>query len=326
MSEETDTLRPVRVARKTTEAHQMVTFELVDPNGAELPPFSAGSHIDVTIPNGLVRQYSLINSEKERNRYLIGVWKDANSRGGSKAMHEMVAEGDTLQISLPRNRFRVPRSTKRALLIARGIGATPVLSVADYLKSAGIPFEFHYVFQLMSPGSFETLIKSSAFAGDTNFYLEDSNKNQLIDPAKILSDRPEDTHLFICGVDWWQDPIINLAKQKGFSEERIHVERFTAKLAAAALDTIFEVKIKRLGDKAYKIPGDKTMTGALEEQGVKIPTSCEQGLCGTCKVKVLEGEVDHRDKKLTKEQKDEGYMLACVSRAKAKGATLVLDM
>lgn len=177
----------------------------------------------------------------------------------------------------------------------------------------------------MSPGSFETLIQSSAFGGDTKFYLEDSNKNQLIDPAKILSDRAEDTHLFICGVDWWQDPIINLAKQKGFNDERIHVERFTAKLAAA-LDTIFEVKIKRLGDKAYKIPGDKAMSGALEEQGVKIPTSCEQGLCGTCKVKVLEGDVDHRDKKLTKEQKEEGYMLACVSRAKTKGATLVLDM
>jgi vanillate monooxygenase ferredoxin subunit len=329
MSEETDTLRQVRVAKKTTEAHQMVTFELIDPTGAELPPFSAGSHIDVTIPGPkgeIVRQYSLVNSEKERHRYLIGVWKDANSRGGSKAMHEVVAEGDFLKISPPRNRFRVPRTTKRAILMARGIGATPILSIADYMKSAGIPFEFHFTFQLMSPGSFESMIKASAFAEDTKYYLEDSNKNQLLDPNAILTDQPEDTHLFICGVDWWQDPIINLAKQKGFSEERIHVERFTAKLAAAALDTIFEVKIKRLGDKAYKIPGDKTMTGALEEQGVKIPTSCEQGLCGTCKVKVLEGEVDHRDKKLTAEQKAEGYMLACVSRAKNKGAMLALDM
>ena len=106
MSEETDTLRPLRVARKTTEAHQMVTFELIDPTGAELPPFSAGSHIDVTIPGPkgeLVRQYSLVNSEKERHRYLIGVWKDANSRGGSKALHEVVAEGDFLKISPPRS-------------------------------------------------------------------------------------------------------------------------------------------------------------------------------------------------------------------------------
>jgi vanillate monooxygenase ferredoxin subunit len=142
----------------------------------------------------------------------------------------------------------------------------------------------------MSPGSFETLIKTSVFAEDTGFYLEDSQKNQLIDPGAILAERPDDTHLFICGVDWWQNPIINLAKQKGFNEERIHVEGFTAKLAAAALDPIFDVKIKRL-DKVYKIPGDKTLTGALEEQGVKIPTSCEQGLCGTCKVKVTAGEV-----------------------------------
>ena len=114
MSEETDTLRQVRVAKKTIEAHQMVSFELIDPTGAELPPFSAGSHIDVTIPGPkgeIVRQYSLVNSEKERHRYLIGVWKDANSRGGSKALHEVVAEGDFLKISPPRNRFRVPRST-----------------------------------------------------------------------------------------------------------------------------------------------------------------------------------------------------------------------
>ncbi len=323
MMEDADTLRPLRVAKKTTEAHQIVSFELVDPDGAELPAFSAGSHIDVTIPGGIVRQYSLINSEKERHRYLIGVWKDANSRGGSKALHEMVSEGDTLQVGLPRNRFRIPRSTKRAVLMARGIGATPVLSIADYLKSANVPFEFHYVFQLMSPGSFESLIKASSFSEDTTFYLEDSKMNRLLDPASILSDRPDDTQLFICGVDWWLDPIINLAKQKGFSEERIHVERFTAKVPPAALDKIFDVTIKSSG-KVYKIPGDKTLTAALEEQGVKIPTSCEQGLCGTCKVKVLEGEVDHRDKKLSAALREQGYMLACVSRAKS--SMLVLEL
>jgi len=318
-----DTLRPVIVAKKTAEAHNMVSFELVDPNGEDLPAFSAGSHIDVTIPGGLVRQYSLCNSSLERNRYVIGVWNDANSRGGSKALHGQVNAGDALQVGLPRNRFRVPRSTKRAILLARGIGVTPILSIADYLKSQNIPFDLHYVYALMSPGSFHGLIMESNFAENTKFYHEARELNQLLNPATILQDQPEDMQLFICGVDWWQDPIINTAKQKGWSEERIHVERFTAKVPAAILDKVFDVKIASTGN-IYKVPGDKTVTAFLEEQGVKIPTSCEQGMCGTCKVKVLEGEIDHRDKRLSPQQKEEGFFLACVSRA--KGDLLVLDL
>ncbi len=318
-----DTLRPVIVAKKTEEAHNIVSFELVDPSGAELPAFSAGSHVDVTIPGGLVRQYSLCNSASERNRYVIGVWKDANSRGGSKAMHLEVNVGDTLQVGPPRNRFRVPRSTKRAILLARGVGVTPILSVADHLKSQQIPFEFHYVYALMSPEAFRGMILESRFADDAKFYYEAREQNQLLNPAEILAAPAEDTQLFICGVDWWQDPIIKLAKEKSWPEERIHVERFTAKVPDAVLDKVFDVKIASTGA-VFKIPGDKTVTAFLEEKGVKIPTSCEQGMCGTCKVKVLEGEVDHRDKRLSAEQKAEGLFLACVSRA--KGNMLVLDL
>ncbi|MFG1465663.1 PDR/VanB family oxidoreductase [Xanthobacter sp. DSM 24535] len=320
----TDTaLHSLIVAGKAIEAHNMVSFELVDPEGAELPAFSPGAHVDVTIPGGLVRQYSLLNSASDRHRYRIGVWKDANSRGGSKALHEAVNVGDTLQVGLPRNRFRVPRTTKRAILVARGIGVTPILSIADYLKAQNIPFEFHYVFALMSPGAFRGTIDAASFSPDTRYYLEDSEKNQVFNPATVFAAQPEETHLFLCGADWWLDPIVKAAAQKGWGEERIHVERFTAKQSAPLLDKVFEVKIASTGA-VFKIPGDKTVAGLLEEKGVRIPTSCEQGLCGTCKVKVLEGEVDHRDKRLSAEQRAEGYFLACVSRA--KGDTLVLDL
>jgi len=318
-----DALRSLVVADKATEAHNIVSFELVDPDGVELPAFSPGSHVDVTIPGGMVRQYSLYNSSSDRHRYRIGVWKDPNGRGGSRALHETVNVGDTLQVSLPRNRFRVPRTAKRALLFARGVGVTPILSIADHLQAENIPFDLHYVFALMSPGAFEGRIKDSSFAENARFYIEDSQQNRLLDAANILADQPEDTQLFICGVDWWQDPIIKAAQQKGWSEERIHVERFTAKLAAALLDKVFTVKIASTGA-VFKVPGDKSVTAFLEEKGVKIPTSCEQGVCGTCKVKVLEGEADHRDKRLKPEQKAEGYFLPCVSRA--KGDVLVLDL
>ena len=316
-------LRSLVVADKAIEAHNIVSFELVDPHGVELPAFSPGSHVDVTIPGGLVRQYSLCNSPSDRHRYRIGVWKDPNGRGGSKALHEAVNVGDTVHVSLPRNRFRVPRNTKRAVLLARGIGVTPILSIADYLKSQSIPFELHYVFAMMSPGAFRRTIDGANFSEDTKYYLEDSKQNQLLDAAAVLAKQPEDTHLFICGADWWLDPIKNTATQKGWSEERIHVERFTTKLAAPLLDKVFEVKIASTGA-VFKIPGDKTISGFLEENGVKIPTSCEQGMCGTCKVKVLEGEADHRDKRLSPQQRTEGFILACVSRA--KGQMLVLDL
>lgn len=319
----TDALHTVVVARKAIEAYNMASFELIPADDQPLPGFTPGSHIDVTLPNGLIRQYSLWNSSSERNRYCIGVWKDANSRGGSKALHLDIQEGDKLQVSRPRNRLKVPKTTTRALLLARGIGVTPMLSIADALKAKNIPFELHYVFALMSPDSFRSTIEASSFAENTTFYKESSEDNQLLKPATVLADRPEDTQLFICGVDWWQDPIIALAKQKGFAEERIHVERFTAKAAAALLDKVFEVKIASTGA-TFKIPGDKTVTAFLEESGVKIQTSCEQGMCGTCKTKVLEGEIDHRDKRLSSEQRAQGYFLPCVSRA--KGDTLVLDL
>lgn len=318
-----DALRSLVVAAKAIEAHNMVSFELVDPDGAELPAFSPGSHVDVTIPGGMVRQYSLYNSPSDRHRYRIGVWKDPNGRGGSKALHEMVDVGDTLQIGLPRNRFRIPRNTKRAVLLARGIGVTAILSIADYLKSQRIPFELHYVFALMSPDSFRATIDGANYAEDTKYYLEDSEQNRLFNAAEVLAEQKEDTHLFICGADWWLDPILKTAAQKGWSEQRIHVERFTAKQAAPLLDKVFDVKIASTGA-MFKIPGDKTIAGYLEENGIKIPTSCEQGMCGTCKVKVLEGEADHRDKRLSSEQRAAGFFLACVSRA--KGDMLVLDL
>lgn len=316
-----EALHLVKVARKSVEAENMVSFELIPAEGDELPAFTAGSHVDVTLPTGMVRQYSLLNSASERHRYIIGVWRDANSRGGSKTLFQSVNEGDILKVGEPRNRFAVPRDVKRALLFARGIGATPILSIADHLKAKGIPFEFHYLFAGGSPGSFRSTIEASPYAENTTFYFEASEPR--LNALPLLADRPDDTHLFLCGVDWWLDPLIANAQQKGYGVNRIHVERFTAKPPPPLLDKVFEVKIASTG-KVVKIPGDRSVTTALEEAGVKVPTSCEQGACGTCKVKVLEGEVDHRDKRLKPEEKDAGWFLACVSRA--KGDLLVLDL
>src|SRR6266581_6715664 len=134
----------VRVARKAQEALDICTFELVDTEGGALPAFSAGSHVDVQLPNGLTRQYSLCNDPSENHRYLIGVLKDPATRGGSKAMHELVNEGDTLTISTPKNHFPLAHGAKRSLLLAGGIGITPILCMAERLAIAGEAFDMHY--------------------------------------------------------------------------------------------------------------------------------------------------------------------------------------
>lgn len=322
MSEQT-ALREVVVAKKIIEAHNMASFELVSADGGELAPFSPGSHIDVSIPGGFTRQYSLVNPASERHRYLIGIWRDANSRGGSKALYDNVREGDKLQVSLPRNRFRVPSKTTNAVLLARGIGATAILSIADYLKTKQIPFEFHYVFAGMSPGSFRAMIDASPYAGDTRYYSELSADNLPFVPKDILAERSTETQLFICGADWWQDPIIQLAKEAcGFTAERIHSERFTAKLAAPEMDKEFKVTLKKSG-RVLTIPGDQDTATFLNDNGVFVPTSCEQGMCGSCKTRVLEGEADHRDSSLSEADKAQGYFLPCISRGKTD---LVLDL
>jgi vanillate monooxygenase ferredoxin subunit len=322
MSEET-ALREVVVAKKTIEAHNMASFELLPSDGQTLAPFSPGAHIDVSIPGGFTRQYSLVNPASERHRYLIGIWRDANSRGGSKALYDSVQEGDKLLVGLPRNRFRVPSKTARAVLLARGIGATAIFSIADYLKAKQVPFEFHYVFAGMSPGSFRAFIEGSSFAENTKYYSELSGDNCPLVPADILGAQPPETQLFICGADWWQDPIIKLAKEScGFASERIHVERFTAKPTAAQLDKVFNVTLKSSG-RVLSIPGDQDTATYLNDNGVFIPTSCEQGMCGSCKTRVLEGEPDHRDQSLSDADKAQGYFLPCISRGKTD---LLLDL
>jgi len=165
-----------------------------------------------------------------------------------------------------------------------------------------------------------TLVRASLAAAD---WLRGQLGQAERSLAEVLADKPEDTQLFICGADWWQDPIIKLAKEKyGFSDQRIHSERFTAKLVAPPLDKAFNVTIKSAGQ-VLSIPGEQSVATYLNDNGVRVPTSCEQGLCRACKTKILEGEADHRDSGLTDVEKAEGFFLPCVSRGKTD---LVLDL
>lgn len=318
----------VRVTRKTVEALGISTLELVgaEADGEPLPAFSAGSHIDVHLPNGLVRQYSLCGAPADASRYLIGVLRDERSRGGSAAVHELVQEGDVLRVSPPRNHFALAPAATEHLLLAGGIGVTPLLAMAEQLASDGVPFELHYCARSPERAAFRSRLGASAFAGRVHFHFDDGDKGQRLALATLLGGRlhAAGSHLYVCGPPGFMDAVLACTQQLGWPGDRLHTERFGAAPAAQGIDTAFKVRIASTGQ-VIAVRADQRVTDALAAHGVPIETSCEQGVCGTCLTRVIEGIPDHRDHCLSaQERQANDQFLPCCSRARTE--MLVLDL
>jgi len=314
----------LKVARKQAEAENVQSFELVDPAGKTLPPFEAGSHVDVHVPGGKVRQYSLCNPDAERHRYLIAVMRAEPTRGGSKAMHDVVNEGDLIEVSAPRNRFPLVQSAKRSLLVAGGIGVTPILCMAERLAHVGADFNMHYFARSAARAAFVDRIKRSTFADRVVFHFTQDEQQQRLDLAALLETHDAETHLYVCGGEGFTNAVIGAALQQGWREDQIHREYFSAEQRECDGNLEFDVTIASTG-KTVRIPADKTVMAALADYGIHITTSCEQGVCGTCVTRVLEGEPQHRDLFLSDdERKRNDRFTPCCSRANSR--RLVLDL
>jgi vanillate O-demethylase ferredoxin subunit len=317
----------VRVSRKTVEALDICSFELTRADGKPLPAFSAGSHVDVQLPSsagGLTRQYSLCNDPAESHRYLIGVLKDPATRGGSKAMHEAVKEGDTLEISAPKNHFSLAHEAKRHLLLAGGIGVTPILCMAERLAVTGGSFEMHYCTRSKERTAFMPRIAASAFAGQVKHHFDDGPQAQKLNIAALLGTPQAGTHVYVCGPKGFMDAVLATARSAGWPEDQLHYEFFSAAPTATESDGSFEVQLASSG-RIVLVPKDQTVAQALAAAGVEVMTSCEQGVCGTCITRVLEGEPDHRDLYFTPEEHAANDQFTpCCSRSKS--ARLVLDL
>lgn len=315
---------PVRVARITQEATDIRSFELVGVDGLALPGFSAGSHVDVQVPGGITRQYSLCNDPQESHRYLIGVLRDPNSRGGSQAMHERVHEGDVIQISTPKNHFALAHGAQRSLLLAGGIGVTPILCMAERLSIAGADFEMHYCARERERMAFHARIQGSAFAARVAMHFDNGPAEQKLDIAATLAQPAAGTHLYVCGPKGFMDAVLSSARGASWPEDRLHYEFFSAEPIKLETDGEFQVKLASSG-KIVSIPKDLSITTALAQAGVHIPVSCEQGVCGTCLTRVIEGIPDHRDMFLLPDEQDlNDQFTPCCSRSKS--ALLVLDL
>jgi vanillate O-demethylase ferredoxin subunit len=313
----------VKVARKAEEALDIASFELVSPDGAPLPPFSAGAHIDVQVKDGLVRQYSLCNDARETRRYVIGVLRDPHSRGGSAAMHDAIREGDVLRISAPKNHFPLAPS-RRTLLLAGGIGITPILCMAEHLAHGGADFALHYCTREPARTAFRGRLLASPFAGKVQFHFDSGAPAQKLDLPALIATPDPDTRIYVCGPGGFIDHVVNTATALGWNSAQVHLEHFAARTRDKSADTVFHVTIASSG-KTYCVPAGKSVASVLAENGVRIPTSCEEGVCGTCITRVLDGVPDHRDAYFTdQERAGNDQFTPCVSRA--LGGCLVLDL
>jgi vanillate monooxygenase ferredoxin subunit len=321
-------LLQVRVERKQLEAEDICSYELVSADGAPLPPFAAGAHIDVHLGAGagLVRQYSLCNPPHERHRYVIGVLRDPASRGGSRAMHEEVRAGATLQISAPKNHFALAEAPY-SLLLAGGIGVTPILAMAEALSAQDAAFDMHYCTRSPGRTAFRERIAAAPYAPQVHFHYDSGEAAQKLDLPALLAQLDRSARIYLCGPAGFIDHVKASATAAGWPHDRLHLEYFGAPAAdadAAAGDQPFEVQLASSG-KVYAIAAGDTVLRVLSDAGVFIPASCEQGVCGTCLTRVLDGVPDHRDLYLDEaEQAANDQFTPCCSRSKT--ARLLLDL
>lgn len=320
----------VRVQRKWLEAQDVVALELVHADGSLLPAFTAGAHIDLHIPPDMIRQYSLYNDPAERHRYLIGVVRDSASRGGSVAIHDNVREGDLMEISEPRNHFPLARA-RRHLLVGGGIGVTPMLCMAQRLASIHADYELHYCARTPEQTAFRGLIAESPLASRTHYHYSrvesrpgDGGASQRLDANELFEDPDDSTHVYVCGPNGFMENVIAAALSRGWQPENLHYEYFSAPPLDTSGDEPFDVELASTGE-VLRVPVGKSVAQMLQQHGIEVDQSCGAGVCGTCVVGVLEGEPDHRDSFLGKDQKAKNdQFMPCCSRAKS--ARLVLDL
>lgn len=315
---------PVRVTARRLQAQDIVSLDLAPLADTPLPPFSAGSHIDVHLPGGLVRQYSLCNPPGDGGFYRIAVLRDAASRGGSQAVHDQLYEGSTLAISPPRNHFPLAESAPFHLLLAGGIGITPLWAMAQALSQDGQPFRLHVCTRSRARTPFANELATTPYATQVRHHFDDGPDSQRLDIAATLQQAPAGTHVYVCGPQGFIEAVLTAGREAGWPEERLHREYFGAAPVLAASNAAFELELSSNGQ-VIPVRPDQTALAALLAAGVDVPMSCEQGVCGTCLTGVQSGMPDHRDQYLTDDERAANdQFLPCCSRALSPRLVLAL--
>jgi ferredoxin-NADP reductase len=308
------------VARKETVTEGVVALTLADPNGQELPAWTPGAHIDLVLTDPpLTRQYSLCSDPADRHAWRIGVLREAQSRGGSQFIHDILQPGEMVRVRGPRNHFSLV-TAPRYLFIAGGIGITPILPMVAAVNAMGTDWQLLYGGRRRTSMAF--VDELAAYGDRVRIYPED--EAGLLPLGSFLAPPREDTLVYCCG----PEPLLVAVEGccASWPAGSLHVERFKPKPAEAppAVAETFEVVLQRSGI-TVTVPPDKSILEVVEEAGLYVLSACREGICGTCEQRVLEGVPDHRDSVLTPAEREDGeVMMICCSRSRTP--RLVLDL
>ena len=314
-----DMLR-VAIAARHQAAEDIVVLDLVPVDGAALPPFEPGAHVDVEVAPDILRQYSLCGDPSRLDRYRLGILLDPASRGGSTAIHDRFQVGARIRIGHPRNNFPLAQNAASTVLLGGGIGITPLLAMAHHLHATGLPFALHYCARSRAKAAFLDELAAAPYAASVQVHFDDGDRR--FDPARDLPPAAAGAHLYVCGPGGFMDWVIAAAAKLGYPGDQVHTEYFTAQTDTSG--AAFEVMLSRSGQ-TVQVAAGQSIVAALKAVGVTVEVSCEQGVCGTCLCDVLEGVPDHRDSYLTDDEKaGNDQMTLCCSRAKTP--RLVLDL
>ncbi|VAX44534.1 Phthalate dioxygenase reductase [Acinetobacter calcoaceticus] len=315
------TLYDVVVKNRHVEGGNIAVMEFESATSARLPKVEAGAHIDVHLPNGMVRQYSLCQNPNDEGKFRLGILRDPESRGGSVSAFDEIKDGMQIQVSEPKNLFPLLKA-KHSVLIGGGIGITPLITMAYQLASEGTSFELHYCGASAENCAFVDEIKNGELAKYTTFHFKSEGASHRAFFESAIKDIDLESHIYTCGPVGFMDWVINLATTHDFPEQQIHKEYFQVETDTSG--DSFEVVAERSG-KIIMVEAGETILQALAKEGIEIEMSCEQGVCGTCMCDVIEGEPDHRDVYFTDEEKASNeQILVCCSRSKTP--RLVLDI
>ncbi|HEY1797884.1 MAG TPA: PDR/VanB family oxidoreductase [Stellaceae bacterium] len=311
---------PLLVKSITFEAENAVSLDLRPTGPAPLPRFTAGAHIDLSLANGLSRSYSLANPQSETHRYVIGVQRDPASRGGSRFVHEAMRVGQIIEASEPRNNFPLVEDAAETILIAGGIGITPLWCMAQRLQALGRNWRLYYAVRSRRHAAFLDRIAALAPSA-LQLHADDEHGGQIFDMAPVLAAAGPNAQLYCCGPQTMLAAFE--AATAALAPETVHVEYFSPREPVAPAGG-FEVALARRGVTLWVAEG-QTILAALRLNGIETPHSCLEGVCGTCETTVLEGIPDHRDSVLSeRERQSNKTMMICCSGC--VGGRLVLDL
>jgi ferredoxin-NADP reductase len=313
-----DALIEVRLTAIRYMAREINLYEFRRPDGGPLPAYAPGAHVDLVLGNGLVRNYSLTVARPEGGTYTFGIKREAAGRGGSRLIHDELKVGATVKISAPRNNFPLDEGARHSILIAGGIGITPIWCMVQRLNELGRSWTLHYACRSRAEMAF---LDAVAAMPQAELHFDDEHGGAILDVAAIVARAPPDAQLYCCG------PTAMLHAFEAATEDwpraQVHVEYFTPK-AEPAREGGFIVELARSG-REFFIPQGHSILSVLLDEGIDVAYSCELGICGSCEQRVIAGEPVHRDSILTEEEQAENkrVMICC---AGCKSERLVLDI